>query len=100
MDDCCHHAHAPDPHRGNPAYRRVLWAVLAINLSMFLFEIGAGVVAGSASLQADALDFMGDAAEFKTALAYAERLAAVAPNDASVTDLVNNLRRRAGSPVQ
>ena len=28
------------------AYRRVLWAVLAINAVIFLVEIGAGLVAG------------------------------------------------------
>ena len=50
---CCN-----DPHRGNPAYRRVLWLVLGINAVMFLVEIGAGLAAGSASLQADALDFL------------------------------------------
>ena len=33
---CCNH-HA-DPHRGNPAYRRVLWIVLAINAVMFLVD--------------------------------------------------------------
>ena len=60
--DCCDHCHSPDPHRGNTAYRRVLWVVLCINATMFLIEIGAGVAAGSASLQADALDFFGDAA--------------------------------------
>ena len=51
-----------DRHRGNAAYRRILWIVLAINAAMFLVEIGAGLAAGSASLQADALDFLGDAA--------------------------------------
>ena len=56
------------PHRGNTAYRRVLWAVLAINAAMFLIEIGAGVAAGSASLQADALDFFGDAANYAISL--------------------------------
>ncbi|MGB8279616.1 MAG: cation transporter [Pseudolabrys sp.] len=56
------------PHRGNAAYRRVLWAVLAINAAMFLIEIGAGVTAGSASLQADALDFLGDAANYAISL--------------------------------
>jgi Co/Zn/Cd efflux system component len=66
--DCCGHCHAPDPHRGNTAYRRVLWAVLAINAAMFLIEIGAGVAAGSASLQADALDFFGDAANYAISL--------------------------------
>jgi Co/Zn/Cd efflux system component len=59
---------AADPHRGNQAYRRVLWAVLAINAVMFLLEIGAGVAAGSASLQADALDFLGDAANYVISL--------------------------------
>jgi Co/Zn/Cd efflux system component len=66
--DCCDHCHAPDPHRGNTAYRRVLWAVLAINVAMFLVEIGAGIAAGSASLQADALDFFGDAANYAISL--------------------------------
>ena len=68
MDTCCHDCHAPDPHRGNAAYRRVLWAVLAINLTMFLVEIGVGLAAGSASLQADALDFLGDAANYSISL--------------------------------
>jgi len=69
MADCC--APPPlklDPHRGNSAYRRVLWAVLAINGLMFLVEIGAGLAAGSASLQADALDFFGDAANYAISL--------------------------------
>jgi Co/Zn/Cd efflux system component len=59
---CCHHH--PDPQRGNPAFKRVLWIVLAINAVMFLVEIVAGVAAGSASLQADALDFLGDTGNY------------------------------------
>ena len=55
--DCCDHCQTFDPERGNPSYRRALWIVLAINAGMFLVEIGAGLAAGSASLQADALDF-------------------------------------------
>lgn len=35
---------------------------------MFLVEIGAGVAAGSASLQADALDFFGDSANYAISL--------------------------------
>ena len=58
----------PDPHRGNVAYRRVLWAVLAINAVMFLIEVAAGLAAGSASLQADALDFLGDSANYAISL--------------------------------
>jgi Co/Zn/Cd efflux system component len=68
-DSCC----APptlnlDPHRGSSSYRRILWTVLAVNLAMFLVEIGAGLAAGSASLQADALDFFGDAANYAISL--------------------------------
>jgi len=66
--ECCGHHHSADPHRGNPAYRRVLWAVLAINAAMFVVEIGAGLAAGSASLQADALDFLGDTANYAISL--------------------------------
>jgi Co/Zn/Cd efflux system component len=51
-----------------PFYRRVLWLVLAINAAMFAVEIGAGVAAGSASLQADALDFLGDAGNYAISL--------------------------------
>jgi Co/Zn/Cd efflux system component len=67
---CCGHEHhqPADPHRGNRAYQRVLWAVLAINTIMFLVEIGAGLAAGSASLQADAVDFLGDAANYAVSL--------------------------------
>ena len=71
MDDCCC---APPPlNLGGPkesdrAYRRVLWIVLAINAAMFAVEVAAGLAAGSASLQADALDFMGDAANYAISL--------------------------------
>jgi len=57
-----------DPNRGNAGYRRVLWAVLGINAAMFLVEVAAGLAAGSASLQADALDFLGDAANYAISL--------------------------------
>jgi Co/Zn/Cd efflux system component len=65
---CCHDCHEHDPQRGNPAYRRVLWLVLAINAVMSAVEIGAGLAAGSASLQADALDFLGDAGNYAISL--------------------------------
>ena len=63
---CCDEA--IDPHRGNESYRRVLWAVLAINAVMFAVEVTAGLAAGSASLQADALDFLGDAGNYAISL--------------------------------
>ena len=65
---CCSHGHNHDANQGHPGYRRVLWAVLAINATMFLVEVAAGVAAGSASLQADALDFFGDAANYAISL--------------------------------
>jgi Co/Zn/Cd efflux system component len=68
---CCgpeHHDHHSESDLRDRAYRRVLWAALAINATMFAVEIGAGVAAGSAALQADALDFFGDAANFAVSL--------------------------------
>src|SRR6266851_7171556 len=65
---CCDHCHDDDPQRSDAAYRRVLWIVLAINAAMFALEIGAGLAAGSAALQADALDFFGDAANYGISL--------------------------------
>src|SRR5690348_1304741 len=62
--DCCDHHHA----NGHPGYRRILWLVLGINSAMFAVEIGAGLAAGSASLQADALDFLSDAANYLISL--------------------------------
>ena len=63
---CCNHTH--EVQLSDSRYRRVLWAVLAINGTMFLIEIIAGVAAGSASLQADALDFLADAANYGISL--------------------------------
>jgi Co/Zn/Cd efflux system component len=66
---CCgHDHHHADSAQMDARYRRVLWAVLALNAAMFAVEIGAGVAAGSASLQADALDFLGDAANYGISL--------------------------------
>jgi Co/Zn/Cd efflux system component len=64
---CCHHDHGSSSE--SPAYRRVLWAALAVNAAMFGVEIVAGLNAGSVSLLADALDFLGDAANYAISLA-------------------------------
>ena len=50
-------------------YKRRLWIVIAINGAMFLVEMGAGALSGSQALQADALDFLGDAATYGLSLA-------------------------------
>lgn len=49
-------------------YKRTLWVVIAINAMMFLVETAAGLLAGSQSLQADALDFLGDTATYGISL--------------------------------
>lgn len=49
-------------------YRRILWAVIAINGIMFIVEMVAGQKAGSQALQADALDFLGDTATYAISL--------------------------------
>lgn len=64
--NCCHET--SDPRRGNENHRRVLWTVLAVNGTMFAVEVAAGLAAGSASLQADALDFLGDTANYAISL--------------------------------
>ena len=67
------HNHNPDHDHGgvpsaDPRYRRILWIALAVNAGMFLLEIGAGLQSGSASLLADAIDFLGDAANYALSL--------------------------------
>lgn len=53
----------------SPAYKRALIVVIAINATMFVVEIWAGVTSGSQALKADALDFAGDAATYALSLA-------------------------------
>ena len=66
MSCCDHDCSTPQTdHR----YRRILWVALTVNLAMFGIEIAASIVAGSVSLRADALDFLGDAANYAVALA-------------------------------
>jgi Co/Zn/Cd efflux system component len=52
----------------SPTYRRVLWLVILLNGGMFLLEMAAGLSAQSRSLQADALDFLGDTATYGLSL--------------------------------
>lgn len=63
QDSCCEIIPA-----AGGGFRRVLWAVLAINFSMFVIEGGAGIGSQSVSLQADALDFLGDSANYAISL--------------------------------
>ncbi len=66
---CCDHGHEHgSAAAASPAYRRVLGTALVLNLAMFAVEIGAGLAAQSASLLADSLDFLGDAANYGLSL--------------------------------
>jgi Co/Zn/Cd efflux system component len=62
-DNCC-----PSLELNTPKWRRALWIALAVNAGFFVAEIIAGAAAGSAALQADALDFFGDAANYAISL--------------------------------
>ena len=68
MSAACHDHHEPVFIGDNPAFRRALWAVIAINGVMFVIELIAGLSAGSMALQADALDFFGDCATYGLSL--------------------------------
>ncbi|MBI5899536.1 MAG: cation transporter [Rhodocyclales bacterium] len=68
MSTCCNNTCA-DAGGQNPRYRRALWIALIINALMFGVEFAGGVVAGSVSLLADAIDFAGDAANYGLSLA-------------------------------
>jgi Co/Zn/Cd efflux system component len=57
-----------NPGASNPMLRRVLWIALLANFVMFLIEIVAGEIGDSMSLQADALDFFGDSANYAISL--------------------------------
>ncbi|OFX02137.1 MAG: cation transporter [Alphaproteobacteria bacterium RIFCSPHIGHO2_12_FULL_66_14] len=66
---CCDHGHEhASAAAASPVYRRVLWVALGVNFAMFAVEIGAGLAAQSASLLADSLDFLGDAANYGISL--------------------------------
>ena len=67
-DSCGSHGCAAPPASQSPAYRRVLWAALIINIAMFFIELAGGLRAGSVSLLADAIDFFGDAANYAVSL--------------------------------
>lgn len=68
-DSCCESACGSETAKADPRWRRVLWAALAVNAGMFLVEMAAGAAADSRALQADALDFLGDSANYAVSLA-------------------------------
>jgi Co/Zn/Cd efflux system component len=69
-DSCCDHASELALERAGK-FRTVLWLGLVINLGMFSVEAVASIMAGSSSLQADALDFLSDSANYAISLSVA-----------------------------
>lgn len=63
--NCCNHDTSPQP---DPKYRRILWIALIVNALMFVVEIIFSLRAGSVSLLADSIDFLGDAANYGISL--------------------------------
>jgi len=67
MAGCCGHDAKFDGVSDD--YKRRLWVVIAVNATMFAIEMTAGHLAKSQALQADALDFAGDAMTYGISLA-------------------------------
>ena len=65
-DDCV--ADTLQENARDKIFRRILWIALFANLVMFVLELVASRLGDSMSLQADALDFFGDAANYGISL--------------------------------
>lgn len=68
---CCQTPEPDQAGHNDPRWRAILWIALLANAAMFLVEIVAGLAADSRALQADALDFLGDAANYAISLGVA-----------------------------
>lgn len=68
---CCNHGPTPEPTTADPWWRRALWLALVVNAVMFAVEIAAGEIADSRALQADAIDFFADSANYALSLGVA-----------------------------
>ena len=62
--DGCASARASGSDLADPRFRRIIWLALTANATMFVVEIVASALSGSVSLQADALDFLGDSVNY------------------------------------
>lgn len=66
----CTHCHVDTAAlRRDRAFRGALWIALALNGGMFVVEVVASLLGRSVSLQADALDFLGDSWSYAVSLA-------------------------------
>lgn len=64
-DDCCG---APASGEIDKTFRRVLWIALVLNAAMFAVELYTSFLGRSVALQADAMDFLADAANYSISL--------------------------------
>jgi len=68
---CCQASGTAPTAHDDPRWRAILWVALLANAAMFALEMVAGLAADSRALQADALDFLGDAANYAISLGVA-----------------------------
>lgn len=68
MSGCCEGGCAPLAAGTSRRFKRALWIALVANAAMFLVEAGASWRAESTALLADAVDFLGDAANYAVSL--------------------------------
>lgn len=83
MSDCGCHAEA-----SNEAERRILRIAMALNATMFVVGIIAGVIAQSMGLVADSLDMLADASAYGIALAAWHRSAGFKARAASLSGML------------
>jgi Co/Zn/Cd efflux system component len=67
----CGHSHASLSHFSK--MKHILWIAFWVNFSMFFVEVGGSFYSGSEALLADALDFIGDAANYLLAIFVLEK---------------------------
>ena len=61
---CCGNGLDVKIHEVNKNFKRALWIALILNFSMFLLENVQGLLSQSLALRADAIDFLGDSANY------------------------------------
>ena len=68
MSECCNSGFGSLPFSHERRFRRILWIALIANAGMFFVEAGTSWKAESTALMADAIDFLGDAANYGVSL--------------------------------
>lgn len=63
-DHCCNNVTKVEINHTNQSFKKILWIALILNFTMFFVEVTFGVMSHSLSLKADAIDFLGDSANY------------------------------------